>query len=175
MATFLRNGWQLSPEYAVVNSIILLAGGQWSFIIGLGVTQFVDQIDIEVASQFGATGNAMAISSSLFFAGIFSLFGVFAKKGNNWAFIVGMILYAMDGLLFIFAKDYLGIGFHIYVLYCLYSGLKANNILISGKTTAKERENTTPTNETDIWVCPSCDHKNPNDTYTCQNCKYALL
>ena len=29
---------------SIINSIILLAGGQWNFIVGLGVTQIIDVI-----------------------------------------------------------------------------------------------------------------------------------
>lgn len=45
------------------------------------------------------------------------------------AFFAGMILYALDGLLFFIVGDFLAIGFHVFVLFCFYSGLKANSEL----------------------------------------------
>jgi hypothetical protein len=38
--------------------------------------------------------------SDVVVAGVFVLFGVFATKKHLWAFIVGMILYALDGMFF---------------------------------------------------------------------------
>jgi len=40
-----------------------------------------------------------------------------------------MILYALDGLLFLLAKDVLSIGFHLFALYMIYKGLKAAEAL----------------------------------------------
>ena len=42
---------------SIINSIILLAGGQWSFIVGLGITQIIDTIGLEIAKQAGVIGN----------------------------------------------------------------------------------------------------------------------
>jgi hypothetical protein len=53
------------------------------------------------------------------------LFGVLGSKRHLWTFIVGMVLLALDGLLFLFAHDWIGVGFHVYVLYCLFRGMQA--------------------------------------------------
>jgi hypothetical protein len=58
-------------------------------------------------------------------AGLFVLFGLSAHKKHAWAFVVGMILYALDGLLFVLVGDYLAIGFHALALFFLYRGFKA--------------------------------------------------
>jgi hypothetical protein len=39
------------------------------------------------------------------------------------------VLYALDGLLFFIVKDYLSIGFHAFVLFFIFGGLKAGNQL----------------------------------------------
>lgn len=111
---------------SIINSIILHAGGQWLFIFGLGITQFIDGIGLEIAKEAGDTGIAIAFVFDLLTAGIFIFFGAFARKGCNWAFIIGMILYALDGLIFLLVQDYVGIGFHIFALFFIYNGLKAN-------------------------------------------------
>ena len=36
-----------------------------------------------------------------------------------------MVLYALDGLIFLWVQDYLSIGFHLFALYGLYRGVKA--------------------------------------------------
>ena len=58
-------------------------------------------------------------------AGIFVFFGVFANKRHSWAFIVGMILFALDGLLVLIRQDWLGLAFHVFALFCLFRGLQA--------------------------------------------------
>ena len=110
---------------SLVNSAILLSGSEWGFIIGLGITQIIDAFGLAIAEEVGLAGKIIAFVFDVFAAGIFVLFGIFAKKKHKWAFIVGMILYALDGLIFLLVKDFLSIGFHIFALLCIYSGFKA--------------------------------------------------
>jgi len=106
---------------SIINSIILIAGGKWNFIVGLGITQLIDAI----ASEIGTAGMGVALVLDIIVAGIFVIFGIFARKRYTWSFIIGMILYALDGVLFFVVQDWLGIGFHILVLFFIYSGLSA--------------------------------------------------
>jgi hypothetical protein len=62
-------------------------------------------------------------------AGVFVLFWQFARKGQKWAFVVGMVLYAADGLLLVLLKDILSVAFHAYALYRISGGLKALPVL----------------------------------------------
>jgi hypothetical protein len=36
-----------------------------------------------------------------------------------------MVLFALDGGIFLLTQDWIGVGFHIFVLYCLFRGFKA--------------------------------------------------
>ncbi len=109
---------------SLVNSVIALAGGGVRFIVGLGFTQIIDAF----ASQ-AKVGMAVPLVLDIFASGIFVLFGLQANKRRNWAFLSGMILYGLDGLLLVLFKDIFGIGFHLYALYCIYKGMKANEQL----------------------------------------------
>jgi len=111
---------------SVVNSVIAVAGGDWYFIIGLGMNHLVNGI-ISAATPGGySNADAIAIAIGLIFnvliAGLFALFGYLANKRFKWAFITGMILYTFDGLLFLIVSDFLSIGFHIFALYGMYRG-----------------------------------------------------
>jgi len=110
---------------SIVNSAALLSGSSWGFIVGLGITQVIDGLGLVIAEHIGAAGKATAFVLDIIVAGIFVLFGVFARKRYNWAFIVGMVLYGLDGLIFLLAGDVLSIAFHVFALYCIYNGLKA--------------------------------------------------
>jgi hypothetical protein len=53
------------------------------------------------------------------------LFGIFAGKGHTWSFLLGMVVYALDGAIFLIGRDWLALGFHVFVLVCIFSGFKA--------------------------------------------------
>ena len=40
-----------------------------------------------------------------------------------------MVLYAIDGLIFLLVQDWLSIGFHLFALWGLYGGMKTINKL----------------------------------------------
>jgi hypothetical protein len=106
---------------SLVNSIAALTGTNWRFILGLGITQIIDA----VGHGMGGPGKIVALILDLIVAGIFVLFGVFAHKRQTWAFVIGMVLFGLDGAVFLLAQDWLGVGFHIFVLFFLFRGLKA--------------------------------------------------
>jgi hypothetical protein len=47
---------------------------------------------------------------------IFGFLGQRAVAGYRWAFVAGMIFYALDGLIFLMVQDWVGVGFHAFVL-----------------------------------------------------------
>jgi hypothetical protein len=110
---------------SVINSVILMSGGEWSFIFGLGMTQIVDA----VASGLGPTGVVLQFIINAFIVGVFVFFGYFARKHHKWAFLVGMGVYAVDGLIFVLAGDFLGVGFHVFALFLIFNGMKASDQL----------------------------------------------
>jgi hypothetical protein len=106
---------------SLVNSIVAFTGGDWRFFLGLGITQVFDAL----GQNIGSAGKAVVLVLDLVAAGTLVFFGVFAHKRHLWAFVVGMVLFALDGLLFLFVQDWIGVGFHVFVLYCLFRGAKA--------------------------------------------------
>lgn len=112
---------------SLVNSAIILSGSDWSFLIGLGITQIIDAIAMAIGKEFGNEGLMIGIAFvfDAFVAGSFMLWGVLARKNFLWAYIIGMILYALDGLLFLLVQDIPSFGFHLFALFWLFNGLKA--------------------------------------------------
>ena len=53
----------------------------------------------------------------------------FARQGQKWAFLVGMGLYLIDGLILLPFKDILGVAFHAYALFRIYSGMQGVSAL----------------------------------------------
>ena len=119
-------GWFLAiAGLSILNSVLTMSGAHFHFIFGLGITEIVDVI----GRQSGSTGSALGLVVNLFIAGFFLWFWHFGRKGEKWAFLTGMALYIMDGVLLIPFKDVLGIAFHAYALYRIYSGMQGIPLL----------------------------------------------
>lgn len=114
---------------SLVNSVIVVMGGNWSFLAGLGVTQFLDAMARGLSARLGAASTVFALILDVAAAGVLVMFGLLARQRHSWAFVLGMILYVLDGLLFVILQDWLGLAFHAYALFCIYRGLSANNKL----------------------------------------------
>jgi hypothetical protein len=110
---------------SMVNSLVLMFGGKFSFIVGLGVTTIASVI----ASELGMIGKIIIFGFNLVAAGVFVTFGILGKKQYKWALIIGMVLYAIDGLFFLLAQDFLSLAFHGYALFRIYNGIPAINSL----------------------------------------------
>lgn len=106
---------------SIINSIAAFSGSTWRFIVGLGVTQIFDAL----GTDFGSSGKVIVLVLDLLATGLFILFGVFAHKAHTWAFLVGMVLFGLDSVVFLKAQDWLGVGFHVFVLYFLFRGFQA--------------------------------------------------
>ena len=108
---------------SLVNSILIRSGGSWSFVFGLGLTAGVDYVarDAALPGQL-ATGvfNALVM-------GVFVVLGYFARRERRWAYLAGMTVYALDGLLLLATLDWLGVAVHALGLLFIWGGLSAIN------------------------------------------------
>jgi len=105
---------------SLINSLASLTGQHWRFILGLGITQLADAIAAHSSRGLGpvAVMDAMVV-------GGFVLLGRFAERGRVWAFGVGAAIYALDGLIFVGLRDWIGVAFHVFVLVMTVRGLDA--------------------------------------------------
>jgi len=98
---------------SVVN--VFAAKSSFQFVLGSGA--------VEAAPAFGTTA---AIVIDVCVIGGFAILGFLAARRHTWAFILGMVLYALDGLIFLVAQDYIAAAFHAFVLYVLFLGAQAS-------------------------------------------------
>jgi hypothetical protein len=116
------SGWFLwVGGLSLVNSVLYLSGVRFQFIFGLGMAQLVDVL----ARRFGGATYVLDIIINGFLIGVFVVFWNFARTGKKWAFRAGMGLYALDGLLMLSLRAFLGVGFHIFALFFMNGGLVA--------------------------------------------------
>jgi len=113
---------------SLINSVILLSGGDRHFVVGLGVTLIADVVAKEVANQnpeIAMVAKGIAFGFDLFVAAIVCLFGWLSRRPILPIFVVGMILYLLDGLIYVLAGEWLSVGFHAFVLLGMWSGFSA--------------------------------------------------
>ena len=119
---------------SIINSVIFFTGGSISFVIGLGATQLIDALTMvfaqEVSSGTAAVLHVIGFGLDLFIAGLFTLFGVLGRKRIKWAIVVGMVFYAMDGLLSLLLKNWFGALFHFFAFIGMLHGLNATSEII---------------------------------------------
>src|SRR5205814_1846645 len=70
-------------------------------------------------------GHVLTVVIDVAVAGMFLLIGRAARGGRLGWYAVGTLLYVLDGLLFVFAADILGIAVHAIAVYGLISGWRA--------------------------------------------------
>lgn len=112
---------------SLVNSAIYAFGGDISFILGLAVTQLVEGVaDAAIAEGLPSMLKVVAVVVSLLISGVFALFGYYANKGMAAAFIVGIGLYVLDGLLYLALGSLFAAGFHVFALFFIVRGFLAS-------------------------------------------------
>jgi hypothetical protein len=126
------NNFYWIAALSVINSLVLQFGGNSFFVVGMAATLFVDFIAIGLAKEFPDMALVLKVAGiaiSLVASGIVALFGLFANRGKRWAFLVGMVLYAIDALIMLALREWMGLLFHGLFLYGLFTGLRALNEL----------------------------------------------
>jgi len=117
---------------SAINTILALVQSETRFVVGLAITQFVDAFAYLVGQEVPEARTILLVVAfvvDLVVIGIIVLFGYLSGKGRRWAFITGMILYAVDALLMLIFQDWLAFGFHLFFMWGLYGGLRALNEL----------------------------------------------
>ena len=114
---------------SLVNTIAAFTGSDWRFIVGVGLTQVIDELVLQYFQNVGTAAKGLVLAFDLVVAGMIIALGVLAHKGHLWAFIVGMIGYSLDGLIFLLAGDWIGVGFHVFAVFCIFSGYRAARML----------------------------------------------
>jgi hypothetical protein len=135
------NSFYFVAALSLINSILSAVGYSLTFVFGLSITQMIDGAGVGVGDSspdLALAGKVGAVIVSVIISGFFALLGFFGGRGQRWAFIVGMILYLLDGILMLAAllwlgtgqfQDWIGFAIHFYFLWSMGRGLQAANQL----------------------------------------------
>jgi hypothetical protein len=114
--------------FSLINSLLIMFGAEVSFVIGLGATQVVDAVVAvmreEVAASSAAVLSAVGLAINLCLIGVVMAIWWACGRGSTAAYVVGMVLYGFDGLLFVLVGDWIGVGFHVFFLFMLWGGYR---------------------------------------------------
>ena len=105
---------------SAINTFVAITGGEFHFVLGLGITEITDSFRNPQARMVGYCIDLLVL-------GFFVMCGYYAGKFHKWAFIMGMGFYFFDAGLNLIAQDWLSFAFHIYALICIWRGLSHVN------------------------------------------------
>jgi hypothetical protein len=118
---------------SLANSVLYLLGQNLFMVIGLASSMyaqgFLQGVGTALAGQGSVVSVAMGLLGALLVTSIFAGLGLAARKRMAWAFIVGMVLYALDGLLMLQLGDYMSAGFHLFALFMIFKGFQAIGVV----------------------------------------------
>jgi len=94
---------------SAVNVACDLAHANVNFVLGLAFTQIAHGV-------FASNISAALVVDALFIGG-FWFIGQQAQKGRTWAFAVGVVVYLLDGLIYLKYQDWMPVAFHALALF----------------------------------------------------------
>lgn len=111
---------------SLVNLFAIVGNTDFRFVFGLGISEGLAQWAKMQAAEGAGTGViAIACAGSIAMTVFFALCGKFANRPSPAAFIVGAIVFVLDSLIFVMAKDWIAVAFHAYATYSLWQGFTA--------------------------------------------------
>jgi hypothetical protein len=106
---------------SAVNAALGAFEADRSFPLGLGVTQLIDglavALDSALAKGFGFIADGVIIL-------LVALVGYAARRGFG-TYVVGMVLYGLDGLINLVVGDWVGTGLHAFAIVAMFNGAQA--------------------------------------------------
>ena len=115
----------------IVTSLITAFGGGWRFLLSLGTTQIIDAVAQGLSTELGSAPKVIAFVLDLLVTGTFVVLGYLASKKLLWAYILGMVVFLLDGLVTLIIQDWVGVIAHGVVLFFMFPGLQAGRELLS--------------------------------------------
>ena len=98
---------------SLVNTVLFYAGSDSSFVIGLGLTTLASVM----------LGQVEAIAVIVATLAFYGWIGYLAAQGKAWAFYVGLVVYVIDALLFVYFEDWMSVAFHGLAIFFIVKGV----------------------------------------------------
>lgn len=103
--------------FSAVNLVFFFMGSSTGFALGTAIDWFLQGILEDLANPSVAWIAHVAVVA------FFAFLGVRATAGAQWAFLLGGLVYAVDGLLLLLIGDWIGIVVHAVALFAIVSAI----------------------------------------------------
>lgn len=103
---------------SLINSLIFYFSAGVYFVVGLGISQFMDGFVTRIMNG----PSWIALIPSLMISGFFIYIGYRSRKYDKWAFVVGVVVYTLDALIYMYIEEWMAVGFHIFALVMISRG-----------------------------------------------------
>lgn len=113
---------------SLVNAIMLSSGEKTSFVVGLAMTTLA----LLYLKGAAALGWAFVVVLIAFYG----VMGYFAMQRRQWAFYLGLAVYAVDAALYAVYEDWMPFGFHLFAGFFIAKGLLRVRALQAAPVTA---------------------------------------
>ena len=115
---------------SIINTIIASFGSDSGFSLGLASTLLSDGLASESIKEGGAgSARFIALFFDLIVFAFYAMCGIKSMQGASWAFVLGLIFFALDTLMMLAVQEWLGVALHVWALISIWAGLSANNKL----------------------------------------------
>lgn len=109
---------------SLVNLFLFYSGSNTSFVIGLAMTA--------VTSAIFSEQMVVGLVVAVLIIGFYGVIGFCAQREKLWAFYLGLAVYVVDALIYMYVQDWLSVAFHGYVIFHLFRGIAS----LRGRTVA---------------------------------------
>lgn len=99
---------------SVINTVMAMSGSQTSFVMGLAMTAVIDALFSEM--------RIVAFAIDAVVLAFFVFVGMQAVRGRLWAFYLGIVVYAIDALIYLAFGDWMPVAFHGLALFFIARG-----------------------------------------------------
>ncbi|MFT3805450.1 hypothetical protein [Arenimonas sp.] len=99
---------------SVINTIMSMSGSTTSFVMGLAMTAVSDALFSEM--------KIIAFAIDAVVLAFFAFVGMQAVRGRLWAFYLGIVVYAIDALIYLAFGDWMPVAFHGLALFFIARG-----------------------------------------------------
>jgi hypothetical protein len=110
---------------SLVNALATAFGSTWGFVIGLGFSQVLSAAAASANEADSTSLFVVAWAANIALLAGFAAIGWFARKPSALLFGIGLVIFALDTLIFLIAQDWMGVAFHGLALFFMWQGFSA--------------------------------------------------
>ncbi len=100
---------------SLVNAVMFYSGSNTNFVIGLAMTT--------LASAAFAGNVPLAVALAALTIAFYGVIGYYAQAPKLWAFYLGLAVYVLDALIYVYVQDWMPVAFHGLAGYFIVRGI----------------------------------------------------